>query len=190
LHQYDMTTITAYARSGDSLVRAAAAGDEAAFTQIVAMHHDDMVRVAFLVSGGDVTVAREAAQAAWAIAWRKLGTLREPDRLRPWLMSVAANEARQFLRRAQRRSLFEIAVESRIDDVPDAGGDPSVRVSTLDLASAVRRLSVDDRTVIALRYVSDLNSNEIAALIGVSPAGARTRLSRAIGRLRKELGDV
>jgi RNA polymerase sigma-70 factor, ECF subfamily len=190
LHQYDMTTITADASSGDSLVRAAASGDEAAFTQIVAMHHDDMVRVAFLVSGGDVTVAREAAQAAWAIAWRKLGTLREPDRLRPWLMSVAANEARQSRRRTQRRSMFEIAVDQGIDAVPDAAGDPSSRVSAIDLASAVRRLSVDDRTVIALRYVSDLSSNEIADVIGISPVGARTRLSRAIARLRKELGDV
>jgi RNA polymerase sigma-70 factor, ECF subfamily len=185
-----MTTIAADATTGDALVRAAVAGDEAAFTQIVAMHHDDMVRVAFLVCGGDAIVAREATQAAWAIAWRKLGTLHQPDRLRAWLMSVAANEARQSIRRTQRRSLFEIGVAAGIEDVPDADGDPSSRVSSLDLAAALRRLSVADRTVIALRYVSDLNSNEIAEVIGVSAVGARTRLSRAIARLRKELGDV
>ena len=57
----------------------AAAGDEAAFAGLVSAHHDDMVRVCFVICG-DLDVADESAQAAWAIAWRRLDDLREPAR--------------------------------------------------------------------------------------------------------------
>src|SRR5262245_45851546 len=88
----------------ESLVGAialAAAGDEAAFARIIRAHHDDMTRVCYIVSG-DLDLAEEAVQAAWGIAWRKLGTVRDPSRLRSWLVSVAANEARQIVRRRRR----------------------------------------------------------------------------------------
>src|SRR6187200_1065118 len=91
------------------LVGLAAEGDEAAFTRIVAAYHDDMVRVCFVVCG-DADLADEAVAAAWLIAWRKLGDLREPDRLRPWLVSIAANEARQASRRRRRRGVVELAM--------------------------------------------------------------------------------
>ena len=59
-----------------SLVAQAASGDEVAFARIVAMYHDDMARVCFVVCR-DVDLAQEAAHAAWPIAWRKLGALRD-----------------------------------------------------------------------------------------------------------------
>ncbi len=93
--QADETTATLISRAAD--------GEEAAFAQIVAAHHDDMTRVCFVIAG-DLDIADEAVQAAWAIVWRKLPTLRQADRLRPWLVSVAANETRQLLRRHRRRS--------------------------------------------------------------------------------------
>jgi DNA-directed RNA polymerase specialized sigma24 family protein len=62
------------------VVRLAAAGDEAAFAGIIEAHHDDMIRVAYLVTG-EVELAHEAVQSAWLLAWRKLGGLRdEPTR--------------------------------------------------------------------------------------------------------------
>src|SRR5690349_10661302 len=94
----------------DRVVARAAAGDAAAFTRIVAAHHADMLRIAQVVSG-DVELSNDAVQAAWAIAWRRLGSLQDPTRLRPWLMSVAANEARQLVRRRGRRRVREITVE-------------------------------------------------------------------------------
>ena len=74
------------------VVAQAAAGDEGGFARIIQAHHDDMTRVCFVICG-DLDIADEAVQAAWPIAWRKLGSLREPERLRPWLASIAANEA-------------------------------------------------------------------------------------------------
>ncbi len=93
-----------------SMVRLAAAGDTVAFARLVAAYHRDMVRVAFVVCGGSQDLADDAVQAAWAIAWRKLRSVRDPDRVKPWLVSVAANEARQLWRREHRRYVAEIDV--------------------------------------------------------------------------------
>src|SRR5262245_10798886 len=92
-------------------VVAAAAGDERAFAALVTAHDADMARVAYLVCG-DVALAHEAVQAAWEVAWRRLGSLRDPERVRAWLVAIAGNEARQLLRRRRRRSVREITVES------------------------------------------------------------------------------
>lgn len=167
-------------------VRLAAAGDTVAFARIVAAYHGDMVRVAYVVSGGDQDVADDAVQAAWSVAWRKLGSLRDLDRLKPWLVSVAANEARQQCRRRRRAAVIEIDIAG---DAP-TGRDPADRADALDLERAMRRLSPDDRALLALRYEAGLDSSEIGALAGRPASTVRWRLARLLARLRKELSDA
>ena len=130
-----------------STVAQATAGDEAAFARIVRAHHTDMTRVCFVICG-DLDLADEAVGAAWPIAWRKLGSLRDPERLRPWLVSVAVNEARQLLRRQRRRTVVELSVG---ETSGPAGGDPSGRTDDIDLVNALARLDPYDRTLVALR---------------------------------------
>jgi RNA polymerase sigma factor (sigma-70 family) len=164
------------------LVAGARAGDEAAFTGLVAAYHADLLRVAYVITG-DADLAADAAQLAWQTAWRKLGGLREPDRVRSWLVAIAANEARQLTRRRRRRSVVEIAV------VPEARGpgDPTAGIGRLDLVNALARLKPEDRELLALRFVIGLDSFEIAAARGRSPSGTRARIARVLAQLRKEL---
>jgi RNA polymerase sigma-70 factor (ECF subfamily) len=180
-----MATVTV--QTEDKLTGAvalAAAGDEVAFARIVQTHHDDMTRVCFVICG-DLDIADEAVQAAWPLVWRKLGSLREPERLRPWLVSIAANEARQLIRRRRRRTVVELAVaDSAAPDV-----DPAGRVADIDLTNALARLDPDDRTLLALRYVAGFDSTELARATGRSPSGTRARLARLLARLRTELRD-
>ena len=129
---------------------------------------------------------RTPVQAAWPIAWRRLDTLRDPDKLRSWLISVAANEARQLLRRRRRDRIVEIAVA----DVGSDAGDPATRSDAADLMLAVRRLRAEDRTLLALRYVAGFDATEIGRAMGLSASGVRTRLSRLVAQLRSEMGDV
>lgn len=168
-----------------ALVARAAAGDRVAFASIVDTYHGDMARVAYVVCG-DADVAEDAVQAAWSVAWRKLGSLRDPERLRSWLVAVAANEARQLVRRRNRLAVVEIDVES----VSAPSADPADRIDRLDLLNAIRRLKPEDRVLLALRYVAGLESNEIGPLVGMSAPGARGHLSRLLGRLRRELRDA
>jgi len=168
-----------------SIVGEAAAGDAIALERIVARYHDDMARVCMVVCGGDADLAQESVQAAWPVVWRNLHSVREPERLRHWLVAVAANEARQLLRRRHRQAVVEVEVaELGSDRLDPAGG-----IALADLRTALGRLSPDERTLLALRYVAELDSAEIGAALGLTASGARSRLDRLLARLRQELGD-
>ena len=169
-----------YATLPAPVVRAAAAGDRAAFTELVATHHRDMLRLAMVITG-DAEMAEDAAQAAWQRAWRKLRQLRDPGRVRPWLMTIAANEARQALRR---RSRLVVMPSELIPEPP--GRDP---IDALDLAKALAGLKPEDRTLIGLRYVAGFSAPELATTLGLSAEGVRSRLKRILDRLRLELGE-
>jgi RNA polymerase sigma factor (sigma-70 family) len=165
-----------------TMVAAAATGDVVAFEQIIERHHRDMARVCVLICGGDADLADDAVQAAWSIVWRKLHTLRDPERLRPWLVSIAANEARHLVRN-RRATVIEIPVSHTSPD------DLSRLDALLDLRTAIRRLDPDDRALLALRHVAGFDSTEIGRAIGMTPSGVRSRLERLLARLRRELDD-
>lgn len=182
-HLLCVTDLTfAEPHTGDPTVRLAAAGDEAAFARLVAAHHGSMVRVAYAITG-DGTAAADAAQAAWASAWRRLGSLRDPGSVRSWLVAIAANEARQAVRRARRVHVVDISEHHEVA----AGGDPADAISTVDLGRVLDGLDPDDRVLLALRFVAGMDSTQIAVHLGLSPSGVRSRLSRLIERLRTEL---
>jgi RNA polymerase sigma-70 factor (ECF subfamily) len=166
-----------------ALVDDARAGDEAAFARIVARYHPDLLRIAMLVCG-DVDVAEEAAQSAWVVAWRRLGDLRDPTNLRAWLMSIAANEARQLARSRRRRSVREIAVLD--SSTPPAD---SMAADRIDLGNALATIEPRDRELLGLRYLAGLDSAEIGRVAGMSATAVRSRLARARERLRVELSD-
>ena len=147
-----------------------------------------MARVSFIVCR-DVQLAQEATSAAWPIAWRKLSTVRDPAKLRPWLLAIAANEARGIARRRGRRSLREIAVDPLPEKTAAPGAmDPAERIALIDLANALARLDPLDRTVVGLS-AAGLSSAEIGQAIGLTPSGVRARLGRVMARLREDLRD-
>ena len=171
------------------LVEEIADGSEAAFTELVAIHHRDLQRVAYVICR-DPQLAEDAVQAAWTIAWRRIRDLRDPDRVRPWLVAIAANEARAIVRRRS-RGVIEIAVA----DIGERGrghrsATPEGRIDSLDLARAMAALKPTDRALLALRFVAELDSVEIGRALGLSPSGARGRLSRLLVRLREVLSDA
>jgi RNA polymerase sigma-70 factor, ECF subfamily len=174
--------VIAEAEPQSSTVERAIEGDEVAFARIVAAHHDDMARIAYFVCG-DIDIAEEAEQSAWAVAYRRLKDLRDPALLRPWLMSVAANEARQIARSRRRRTVRELAVAT-----PTRSADPD-RAALIDLADALARLDPKDRAIVGLRFIGGFESGEIGRALGMSASGVRVRLHRLLERLRKDLGD-
>jgi len=165
-------------------VEQAASGDEVAFARLIAEHHEPMVRAAYVVVG-DIELAREAAQNAWIVAWKRLSSLRQPERIRSWLVAICANEARQSIRKAKRRQVVEIS-----DRPPEPANDPFDAIDLVDLERALSRLKPDDRSLLALRYAGGLDSTDIAEQLGMSASGVRSRLSRLVERLRKDLDDA
>lgn len=161
----------------------AVAGDEAAFARLVAYYDDEMYRVCMAVCR-DHAVAADAVQSAWAIAWKKLASVRDPVSVRPWLVTVAVNEARKLLKKRGRRS--EVA---HLGEVPDqyATADPATGVAMIDLIAALERLEPDDRALLTLRYMAGFNATEIATALDARPDAVRQRLKRLLDRLREEL---
>lgn len=156
---------------------------EAAFSELVAEMDTDLLRLAFLITA-DSDAARDAVQTTWETLWRRPPNLRQPERLRSWLLSVAANEARQVVRRRR--------VGASLERRATGGGellDPEQAVANMDLGRALLTLSVDDRELLTLRYVLELSSSEVAAHLGISPEGVRSRARRALSKLREELRD-
>ena len=166
----------------ESTVRSAATGDEVAFARLVAAHHASMSRVAFVICG-DAETTRDAVQSSWAIAWRRIGSLRDPSQVRAWLVAIAANEARQAIRRGRRVMLVDIS-----EDVVGAdAADADRTIELVDLQRVLRSLRPEERSLLAMRYAAGLESADMARQLGMSASGVRSRLARLLDRLRHDL---
>lgn len=164
-------------------VESAAAGDEYAFAHIIAELHDQVFGICMIVCR-DRQMAEESAQSTWSQVWRKLRSVRKPDRLRPWVVSIAFNEAKQALRRTRRHSRLT-APDGAID--VSGGVDPATGISGIDLHVALRDLDPVDRALLTMRYVYGFDATELSTALGMTPSGVRSRLERLLARLRREL---
>jgi RNA polymerase sigma-70 factor (ECF subfamily) len=176
------TVMAGDAAATEATVRSAALGDEIAFARLVAEHHASMARVAFVICG-DPEATQDAVQTAWMLAWRRLSSLRDPARVNAWLVAIAANEARKAARRRGRERVVDISPE--VDG--SMRGDPFEASGLVDLRRALRTLRPDERSLLAMRYAAGLDSNEIAAQMGMTASGVRSRLARVLERLRATL---
>ena len=132
----------------------------------------------------DADEAEDAVQEATLRAWRAVGRLRERDRLRPWFLAIVANQCRS-LRKTRWWSVLRLDV-LRIEEPSPA----DLAGGRTDLIGALRRLSPDERAAVFLRFYEDMSSREVGAALGLSSAGARSRIHRALRRLRVDLSEV
>lgn len=165
-----------------TLLAAVRERDQAAFTKLVAVFDPALLRLAYIITGSR-PAAEDAAQAAWERLWRRPPRLLEPSRLRSWLLTVCANEARQAGRRQRRGAVLEVQAAS------SATPEADLTAELADLRVALGRLPASDRELLALRFAVGLASAEIADHLGLSAEGARTRLHRLLQRLRAELSQ-
>jgi RNA polymerase sigma-70 factor, ECF subfamily len=165
--------------SDSELVRAARAGDGGAFAELVRPQYRTAFRLAYGLLH-DVDEAEDAVQEASFKAWRRLTNLRAGSPLRPWFLGIVANECRS-VRRSKRWSTRAQA------EPPEGMAEPADVAASVDLRRSLARLGDDDRLVLVLRYYLDLPFDEIAATLGLTPTAARSRVDRAVRRLRPML---
>jgi RNA polymerase sigma-70 factor (ECF subfamily) len=171
------------------LVAHAKQGDERAYEELVRMHQGIALRTAYVFTG--ITEdAQEAAQDAFVKAYRALGRFRTGAAFRPWLLKIVANEARNRRRAAGRREGLAVRVAASAG-AEDAAPSPESALLSAErreaLVAALGRLRPEDREVIACRYFLDLSEEETAAALGWKRGTVKSRLSRALDRLRAEL---
>lgn len=167
------------------LVRRARRGDERAFAELVRMHQEIAFRVAYLISGDE---AEDAVQEAALKAWRALRRFRPGAPFRPWLLRIVANEARNRRRSAGRRTALALRA-GREDVSGGAAPSPEAAVLAADerarLLGALEALPDDAHLTLACRYLLDLSEAETAAALGVRPGTVKSRVARALDRLRE-----
>jgi RNA polymerase sigma-70 factor, ECF subfamily len=170
------------------LVRRAADGDTVAFGELLARHRTSALRVATVVLGSPVG-ADDVVQDADLRAWRARGTV-DPDRpFRSWYLRVVANAARNDRRARGRRAALEIRETGRA--AAESIADPAERAVSAEerqvVLAAINRLAAADRLVIALRHFEQLGEHEMAEVLECPPGTVKSRLARAMSRLRDQL---
>jgi len=169
------------------LVERARRGDVSAYEVLVRLHEAPCIRTAYGITG-DAEEARDAVQDAFVKAYYNLDRFRAGAPFRPWISRIAANEARNRRVAAGRRQ----GLAAR-GSVLDLGSAPSPEDVVLDaerralLVKALNELRPEDRLAIAGRYFLDLSEGEMAETLGWPRGTVKSRLSRALGRLRHRL---
>jgi RNA polymerase sigma factor (sigma-70 family) len=176
-------------RAESRLVAAARAGDSGAYAQLVARHQAVAFRVAHLVTGSAAD-AEDAAQDGFVKAWLALDRFRVGAPFRPWLLQIVVNEARNRRRAAGRRAGLALRLASEPGAAPSAEALALGEEEKRALLAAVSRLREEDQLAIAARYFVGLSEAETAGVLGWRRGTVKSRLSRALGRLRAEMGEA
>jgi RNA polymerase sigma-70 factor (ECF subfamily) len=128
----------------------------------------------------DRSAAEDAVQDAAIKAWRKLPSLRDQSSIEPWFLSIVANQCRSA-RRGRWWSVLKFAEVRQTRPAEDR------RIEPLDLDSALDRLSPEERLPLLLHYYMDMTFEQVGEVAGISMTAARSRIYRALDRLRSDL---
>jgi RNA polymerase sigma-70 factor (ECF subfamily) len=167
-------------------------GETAAYEEIVQRYQQVAFRTAYVITGS-AAEAEDAAQDGFVKAYRALSSFRPGAEPRPWLLRIVANEARNRVRSTSRRHQLELRLAEghRLSDgLRPGGAAPSPEAAAVAaedsrrLLGLVNELGDEDRLVISSRYFLELSGEETAAALGIPEGTVKSRLSRALTRLR------
>ena len=171
------------------LVECARRGDVDAYEEIVRRYQDLAFRTAFIITR-DGAEAEDAAQEAFVKAYYALARFRVGAPLRPWLLRIVANEARNRRKAAGRRAGLTLQVAAACTAV-ELAASPELHALAAErrelLLRALNALRDDDRLVIAYRYFFELSEAEMASALGCARGTVKSRLAHALQRLRRAL---
>jgi RNA polymerase sigma factor (sigma-70 family) len=173
------------------LIGRARTGDVAAYETLVRRYQDVALRTAYLVA--PEADAADAVQDAFVKAYAALSRFRDGAPLRPWLLRIVANEARNRRRSADRRSglALRAATASPRDEVaPSPESSVLADEARAQLLVALGRLRDEEREVIGARYFLELSEAETAEALSIPAGTVKSRTSRALGRLRIALAEL
>jgi RNA polymerase sigma-70 factor (ECF subfamily) len=147
------------------------------FDALVGPHLEAGYRTALAILR-DPDEARDAVQEAAFKAWRRLRQLNEASSARAWFLAIVANQCRS-MRRTRWWSVIRLPqLESGVRDFP---------TDSSDVGRALAKLPQEDRLALFLHFYLDLPLEEVGSVLGLSAAGAKTRVYRAAKKLRPDL---
>jgi RNA polymerase sigma-70 factor, ECF subfamily len=173
--------------SEDTLVERAAAGDMAAFEELV-MRNADRLFASLRRFGLDDAEAQEVAQETFLRAWRSIPRFERRSRFFTWLYRIGFNEAQRRLARRPAAGASSSADEQSLDALPDQRPGPAEQVEVQELLTAVERalreLPVDLRAPVVLRDIEGFSTRDAASMLDLGEPAFKSRLHRGRMALR------
>jgi len=180
-------------QSGESvLVERARRGDQDAYGELVTRYQALAARVAYVITSSSAE-AEDVTQDAFVKAYYALDRFRAGAPFRPWLLRIVANEAKNRKVAVGRHPTVELsAAADRASGETALSPEEAAVAADLraGLVAAINRLRPEDRLVLAYRFFFDLSEVEMADALGVARGTVKSRLSRAMGRLREVYADA
>ncbi len=177
------------------LVKQARDGNRWAFDQLIDRYQGDIHRMIYYRIRARMD-AEDLTQDVFVRAYRSISRLREPERFRGWLYTIAVNRVNDYLRKKRVRSIFTSSDEG-VDIQPEAE-EHRERPEALEqvlkedfwrqVGRIAKKLSKMEREVFMLRFLDSLNINEIAQILKKSESTVKTHLYRALAKFKKEKG--
>lgn len=158
------------------------ATDEA-FLVLLRQEQGRLLRIARAITGQDQD-AWDMLQEATLAAYGRFAELKGgPGAFAPWIRRILINRSRNLLRARSRLLLLEAPG----DATPDPEPGPEHRLSQTLLWDEVMAMEDHHRQALALRFLVDMNIEEIATVLAVPPGTVKSRIHRALGALRRRL---
>lgn len=162
-------------------------GDRAAYDALVREYEQIAFRVAYLITR-DANEAADAAQDAFVRAYRGIGSFRNGEPFRPWLLRIVTNQALNRIQAARRRTNMTERYAQAMNEQQDTPS-PQRALETREqherLMQAVSRLAVEEQSLIALRYFLELPETEVATALDIPLGTVKSRLHRTLAKLRE-----
>lgn len=165
-------------RDFSELVNRAKKGDAHAFGLVYGEIAEDAYRFAYYYTKNPHN-AEDAIQETCLKAWKKLPELKKPEAFRSWFFKILSNICKTSL------SALKIVVPT--DSFPDTAAEDENTELKIEMRELLSRLTSEDRQIVLLSVVAGFSSREIAHMSGMNANTVRSRLSRALAALRKEM---
>ena len=175
-----------------ALAQKAVQGDRAAFDKLVDLFWPDIYRMVYFRAKNPMD-AEDLAQEVFLRAYASLERLRQPERFRSWLFSIALNLVRDFHRRGRGLRLIKSHDASKeahqpepVDQNSESALEGVLRHEFWrEIKSFTRELPEKEREVFCLRFLDQLSIKEIAQLLDRAEGSIKSHLFRAVAKLRR-----
>lgn len=170
----------------NELVTLAKNGDADAFGELYEIYYKEMYYYACCVTGNE-SLAQDAVSDAVLSAFRQIGSLRKPSAFKGWLFKIlCAACKRYYTENEKKKSVIWLDDENGGFDNVTAAEDLNVSV---ELQSALQKLSEQEREIVLLSVIGNYKSHEIAEILDCPSATVRSKLKRSLEKLRRYMDE-
>ncbi len=163
--------------SGDNVIQMAVNGDKLAFAKLYSRYKDRLYRYAYFKLGND-TDAQDAVADCIVCAYQSIGILKNDKAFDAWIFKILYRSCCAIIKRQ-----IELKNTGNLDDRENLTFEEP-GFESVELKDALKELNETDRDIVLLSAVAGFNSREIGRLLGLKPNTVRSRLSRALAKMK------